>query len=464
MAIIYGTTGADKKTGTTGNDTIYGWAKGGNANSTSGNDTLTSAAGNDQLFGGTGNDSLIGGLGIDSLNGGVGNDIYVIDSTSDKVTEAAASGTDTVRSSVTYTLGSNQENLTLQGTGAINGTGNSLNNTIIGNAANNSLKGESGNDTLSGGTGNDLLDGGLGYDFLDGGSGIDTVTYSFYSKGIIADLQSGVVSFPDNNGSTLTDTLSGVENVIGSGGRDQLIGDRGDNTLIGGDGDDFLEGGAGNDTLDGGTGFNYARYPFATAGVTVNLTIGTASGGGGNDILSNISGAIGSYDFNDTLIGGAGNEYLSGLDGDDRLFGEAGADFIDAGNGDDRLFGDAGNDELYGGNGNDTLTGGGDADNFSYTYSPTEGIDIITDFSVAEDTITVSANNGFGGGLTPGATITTDQFVLGSSARDVSNRFIYNGNTGALFFDEDGTGATGQLQLATLSTGLTMTNNDIFIT
>ena len=69
MAPIYGTTGPDTRNGTLGNDTIYGWANGGNASSTSGNDTLNGAGGNDTLYGGTGNDSLTGGPGNDTLNG-----------------------------------------------------------------------------------------------------------------------------------------------------------------------------------------------------------------------------------------------------------------------------------------------------------------------------------------------------------------------------------------------------------
>lgn len=86
---------------------------------------------------------------------------------------------------------------------------------------------------------------------------------------------------------------------------------------------------------------------------------------------------------------------------------------------------------------------------------------------VADDTISVSAdafnNFNFGGGLTAGA-IKSEQFVIGSAAGDQSDRFIYNQNTGTLFFDADGTGATEQVQFASLSTGLGMTNADIFVT
>ncbi|MDF5706266.1 MAG: pre-peptidase C-terminal domain-containing protein [Nostoc sp. S4] len=222
MAVIYGTTGSDTKNGTSGDDTIYGWANGGNASSTSGNDTLNGAAGNDNLFGGTGNDSLIGGdgndtldggTGIDSLNGGTGNDTYIIDSAADIITEAANSGTDSVRSSVSYTLIANVENLTLTGTSAINGTGNSLNNFLFGNSSNNTLNGRTGNDTLDGNLGNDILNGEDGNDSLQGGPGNDTL-----NGGSGDDVLIGV--FP---GSSLPPGSGEIDSLIGGVGVDRFV-------------------------------------------------------------------------------------------------------------------------------------------------------------------------------------------------------------------------------------------------
>jgi Ca2+-binding RTX toxin-like protein len=119
---------------------------------------------------GTGNalDNILNGLlnlGGNTLTGGAGNDTYIIGG-GDTVVEAAGGGTDTVQSLSTYTLGSNVENLTLTGTGAVNGTGNSLNNTITGNSTNNVLSGANGNDTLRGGFGNDTVNGGSGNDTI----------------------------------------------------------------------------------------------------------------------------------------------------------------------------------------------------------------------------------------------------------------------------------------------------------
>ncbi len=59
--------------------------------------------------------------------------------------------------------------------------------------------------------------------------------------------------------------------------------------------------------------------------------------------------------------------------------------------------------------------------------------------------------------------LTQEQFTLGTAATTQSNRFIYDSDTGNLFFDIDGTGDIAQVQIATLSSGLAMTNADIFI-
>ncbi|MFN6028987.1 MAG: bluetail domain-containing putative surface protein, partial [Dolichospermum sp.] len=106
------------------------------------------------------NNILNGGAGTDTLIGGLGNDIYIVDSTTDTITENASAGTDTIQSSVTYTIAAlaNVENLTLTGTAAINGTGNGGNNVITGNSANNILNGGAGKDTLTGGLGRDRFD------------------------------------------------------------------------------------------------------------------------------------------------------------------------------------------------------------------------------------------------------------------------------------------------------------------
>jgi Ca2+-binding RTX toxin-like protein len=119
---------------------------------------------NNTITGNSAANSLDGGAGADTMIGGLGDDIYFVDNAGDVVTELASQGTDTVNSSVTYSLAANVENLTLTGTAAINGTGNDLDNIIVGNAGANVLSGGAGRDFLTGGGGKDSLTGGAGAD------------------------------------------------------------------------------------------------------------------------------------------------------------------------------------------------------------------------------------------------------------------------------------------------------------
>ena len=164
-----------------------------NLTGTAGADTLIGGSGNDKLSGLGGNDVLDGGRGNDTMIGGAGNDTYYVDSAGDVVTEGARQGTDTVHSTISYTLGTNVENGILDGTASIDLTGNSLVNRLQGNDGDNFLYGMAGNDILIGGGGNDTLRGGLGADTLTGGAGADL--FQFEKSGgndKITDFQSGV--------------------------------------------------------------------------------------------------------------------------------------------------------------------------------------------------------------------------------------------------------------------------------
>ncbi|AVQ71486.1 hypothetical protein B5D77_09365 [Microcystis sp. MC19] len=128
----------------------------------------------------------------------------------------------------------------------------------------------------------------------------------------------------------------------------------------------------------------------------------------------------------------------------------------------DILSGTLDNDILIGGLGNDTLTGGAGGDRFTFN-NRNEGIDTITDFLSSQgDKIALSAA-GFGGGLAAGVAITSAQFVLGTTALNASNRFIYNTITGGLFFDGDGTGTLAAIQIVTLSSKPTISASDILV-
>ena len=180
---------------------------------TNANDIIVGDNQNNRLSGNNGNDTLDGGTGTDTLNGGAGNDTYIVDTTTDIITEAVNSGTDIVRSSVTYTLGANIENLRLTESSDISGTGNSLNNLLFGNTSNNTLNGGGGNDTLDGNNGNDILNGGDGNDSLQGGPGNDIL-----NGGAGDDILIGV--FP---GSPLPPGLGETDNFTGGPGADRFI-------------------------------------------------------------------------------------------------------------------------------------------------------------------------------------------------------------------------------------------------
>ncbi|WP_246745938.1 calcium-binding protein [Ciceribacter sp. L1K22] len=212
-----------------------------------------------------GNDTLSGGSGNDTIYGGTGNDTYYVNSSGDKVLEYANQGTDTVRSTISYSLANAgaTENLVLTGSSAINGTGNALANTITGNNAANTLNGGAGNDVLKSGGGNDKLIGGTGNDTMAGGTGNDTY-YVDSSRDVIQEASGQgtdkVISTASYSIAKLGNvehiSLSGSANISATGNAlaNTITGNSGNNKLSGGAGNDKISGGAGNDTLYGQSG------------------------------------------------------------------------------------------------------------------------------------------------------------------------------------------------------------------
>ncbi|MFD2262933.1 hypothetical protein ACFSM5_08545 [Lacibacterium aquatile] len=337
----------------------------------SGDNKLSGMAGNDVLSGGTGDDTIDGGAGVDTMSGGIGDDLYVVDDAGDLLVELAGEGTDTVQSSISYTLSANVEVLSLTGSANINGTGDGDADTIIGNSGDNKLSGMAGNDVLSGGAGNDTLDGGAGVDSLSGGTGDDLYIVDDSTDVTVELAGEGIDTIQSTADYTLTANIevlsllgSGNLNGTGDGDADTIIGNSGDNKLSGMAGDDVLSGGAGDDTLDGGVGVDTMVggtgddfYVVDDAGDVLVENAGegidTVAAGvsytlsGNIEVLSltgsgNIDGT-GSND-NDTIVGNSGDNKLSGMAGDDVLSGGAGSDTLDGGAGIDTLVGGTGDD------------------------------------------------------------------------------------------------------------------------
>ena len=266
----------------------------------------TGNAQNNMLNGNDGANVLDGGAGADTMYGGAGDDTYVVDNAEDTVTEFASSGIDTVQSSITYTLGTDLENLTLIGTAAINGTGNSLANVLIGNNAANALAGGTGNDTYIVGAGDTATE--------SAGQGTDTV-------------QSSVTFTLGANIEHLT--LTGTAAINGTGNTLN-------NTLVGNGGANVLSGGTGADAMSGGTGDDTYVVDNAGDTVTENANEGT------DTVQTSLTYTLGANLENLTLTGssainGTGNasdNVLTGNSGTNTLTGGAGNDTYIVGTGD----------------------------------------------------------------------------------------------------------------------------------
>jgi Ca2+-binding RTX toxin-like protein len=344
-----------QNTGGAGNDTV------------SHVENLTGSDFNDNLTGDDGNNLLEGGLGNDSLDGGAGIDTASYQNAATAVNANLATG--------------------MVSGGAGNDTLVNIEN-LNGSAFNDNLTGDANNNILSGGDGNDTLNGGLG---------VDTVSYATANSAVKINL---ALTTAQNTGGAGTDTLSNIENVIGSAFDDTFTGTTAANVFDGGDGVDTLS------------------YSNATAAVTANLNTGTATGGSGNDVLTHLENLFGS-DFNDQLTGSDADNLIKGLGGNDTLDGGLGVDTLSysgataavtanlatgkvtggAGNDlvsnfenligssfDDHLTGDSNNNLLSGDAGNDVIDGGLGNDTVSY-LSANVGVNVDLSLTTAQNTV-----------------------------------------------------------------------------
>ncbi|MGX1352304.1 Ca2+-binding RTX toxin-like protein [Bradyrhizobium elkanii] len=354
---------------------------------------LRGGAFNDQLIGDNSGNWLRGGLGADTLNGGGGID------TADYNNASAGIVVNLSNTSLNTGEAAGDVYISIEGI-----AGSNFNDMLIGYAS---------ADTT--------FVGGLGADSMVGGSSTsDAASYVNATSGLTASLANSAV----NTGEAAGDSYSGIEILIGSSFADHLIGDAGNNPL---------EGRGGADTLDGGAGFDTVAYRQASAAVVANLADSSQNtGDAAGDVYSSIEALFGSS-FNDTLVGDAGDNILTGYVGADALNGGAGNDIasyflasssvvaslanpgtntgeasgdtytsiegLEGSDFGDTLTGDGGSNVLRGRAGNDSLDGGAGTDTAwffgnrsSYTItrtSPTssvlvagEGLDTLTNIEL----------------------------------------------------------------------------------
>ena len=313
---------------------------------------LFGGQGNDVLTGNVGNNTLLGGAGADTLTGGLGDDTYQVDEVADTVTELANEGSDTVNSSITYTLIANVENLTLSTTANIDGTGNELNNTLTGNAAANTLNGLGGDDVIFGQAGNDTLIGGDGDDQLLGGDGDDTYQLNLGDgQDLVVDNQ-GVNKIVFGAGIAKESLqLSQYQGVDGNYYLNITYGNLGDKV-----------------TIKNGLSGSIQTYQFADGTSLTQADLMQSA-----NIPFDISGTNNADIIHTTNL----DEQIQAYAGNDEVHAGGGADHMDGGAGNDVLDGGAGNDTLNGGLGNDTLSGGDGVD--SYLLSWGMGKDVVQD-------------------------------------------------------------------------------------
>ena len=165
----------------------------------------------------------------------------------------------------------------------------------------------------------------------------------------------------------------------------------------------------------------------------------------------------------DKIYGNNGVNILVGDKGDDALWGNGGADLIGGYDGKDKIYGGSGNDILVGGRGIDILSGGSGQDAFVFDAKlRSSEIDTISDFSVKSDSIWL-AKSIFAKLGKVNTMLKANAFWTGAEAHDANDRIIYNKDTGALYYDPDGTGAKAAVQFAQLKAGLKMTYKDFFV-
>lgn len=462
---VIGSKFADTLTGD-GNDNIF-WI-------TEGDDTIDGAAGTDMISYEIASGSVTVNLGDGTATGAMGNDIFSgienVEGSKNYTDYITGSSGDNVfyddASTDSYQGGAGTDTISFEGLDS--GVAANLTNSFAGGGAGGDIIGGMENiigsrydDTITGDSGNNKFWGLEGNDTIDGAGGIDAISYE-KSGSVTVNLATSVAT-----GSNGTDTLSNIENVIGSDYGDTITGDSGDNV--------FRDGGAtAADSYDGEDGTDTLHYKDMAVKITADFQSGTVDmDSGPTDNFSNIEIILGTaYDdtfvsgniTDDTMHGEAGNDILSFINatsgvninvGSGTATGGCGSDvfsgfesFIGSDYADTFTGSATGSETLYGGEGADVFNPTGSASTIRYD-NVSEGGDTVNAFSSGVDSFSFSsANFDSGAGFSDGAT------VDGST----SAYFIFDGTT--LSYDADGDGAGAAENIAEV-TGDNVIKTDI---
>ncbi|MEH2440025.1 calcium-binding protein [Nostoc sp.] len=526
MAIINGTDANDILNGFGSNDSINGFEGDDilNISNYSGKNFLDGGSDNDRLYAKktTDNNTLKGGSGDDYLDVSSSSGKNLLDggSESDQIYATHTTGNNILKGGsendyldVSSSFGNN----TLYGD-----TGNDEfsiqdsfgKNTILGGTGSDKFSAYkvNGANTLNGGDGDDsfylsspssapsflvtqTIDGGKGSDYLEVDYSSNTtkgISWTFNAITNQGSITAGTsrVSYKNIERFNITGTAY-ADNIVGGNSEDVLNGGTsGNDTISAGAGNDYLNlsyssgnnivnGDDGNDTfyayrvkgantLNGGNGDD-SFYLSASSTATSVLVTQTVNGGTGDDSLEvnyssdTIKGITSTFNAttNQGSITSGTNRVSYKKIERLNISGTAYADKIVGGNNGDVLYGYNGNDLLTGGRGSDALYGGDGTDTFAFN-NYNEGIDSLDDFNPTGEVIQVSAA-GFGGSLAVG-TLLASQFTIGSVASAIAQRFIYDNITGALSFDQDGSGgAFSQVEFAQLNSGLSLSATNFVV-
>ena len=362
--------------------------------------------------------------------------------------------------------------------------GNNSDDKFFGSFGNDILIGGLGNDKLDGSFGNDMLYGGQGDDYLYGGQGDDTLGgYEMNANNIWFyrnSFDSNFYMVPGNNlGDLLFDTANGeVYRWDGQGHWDGIKGEFGNDFLEGGAGIDKFQLSSGVDTINdlgrGGMDILQIYHDGITnTDVTVNALISNENDFNGW-IATNQSFNFGIANLNSNGYTVDLSAVMMGNGWTITNASNTGATF-EGSKFDDTLNGGSGNDVLNGGDGNDLLTGGDGADIFKFDDyltrnedgSASFNKDTILDFKSGQDVIQLDGlvfEDLFGDILNPTTQILDlSQFIIGSEAQTTGQHIIYDPNSGALYYDKDGSANQLAIQFAEVTPGITITSSDFII-